>query len=103
MDPLATHRPDALMIRCPHCQQPSPSVKAYTMARFFLFILIGAWWQTKKVVACPSCMRKEIALSTLINLVPANILMVLILPWHTALFAMTFAEGHSSEVVGHIR
>ena len=93
----------ALTITCPKCGRPSESVKSYTMMSFLLFIFVGAWWRTKRVIACASCMRGEIALSTVINIVPANLLFPLVFIWHVVLFAMTFASGHSQDVLGRLR
>ena len=100
---MTCHSHGPVTLTCPLCGQASDSIKSYTMMSFLLFILVGAWWRTKRVVACPSCMRKEIALSSLITLVPANILFPLVGIWHTVLFAMTFAQGHSSDVASRIR
>ncbi len=90
-------------VHCPKCGQPSDSVKCYTMMSFLLFILVGAWWRTKRVVACAPCMRTELLTSSAINLVTANVLSPLVLIWHGVLFAMSYQEGHSSEVYGYLR
>lgn len=97
------HVHEAGTIVCPKCQKPSDSVKAYTMMSFLLFIFIGAWWRTKKVVACSGCMRNELLISTAINTVSANVLSPIVWIWHGVLFAMTFGEGHSPEVIGYLR
>jgi len=91
------------MITCPKCHRPSDSVKCYRMMGVLVFLLIGAWWQTKRVVACDSCMRSELVISSAINLVTANLLSPLIWLWHGVLFAMTFGKGHSPEVIGFLR
>ena len=90
-------------ITCPKCHEPKDSVKSYTMMSFLIFILVGAWWRTKRVVACDSCMRGELILSSCINLVTANLLSPFVLLWHGVLFAMTFQKGHSQEVLGYLR
>ena len=91
-------------IACPKCQQPTASLKHYTMIRYLVFVWFFAFWGRKTETACPGCMRKELALSTLINLLPANILWpFIILPWNTVLFCMTFAQGHSSAVQTQLR
>ena len=89
-------------IACPRCGIPSESVKSYTMMSFLIFIFIGAWWRTKRVVACASCMRSELLTSTLINVFTANVLSPIVLIWHGVLLAMTFQEGHSADVAKHI-
>jgi hypothetical protein len=84
---------------CPRCNQMTTSMKSYTMVQFLLFIWFFAFWRRQTVTCCPSCMRNELMMKTLINLVPANLLwLFLVLPWNTVLFCMTFADGHSSKV-----
>lgn len=97
------HSHGAGMISCPKCHKPSDSIKAYTMMSFLLFIWVGAWWRTKKVVACGGCMRQELVISSLINTVAANLLCPIVWIWHTVLFCMTFGKGHSPEVIGYLR
>mgnify|MGYP001603202908 CR=1 FL=1 len=90
-------------IMCPKCHRPSDSVKCYRMMGVLVFLFVGAWWQTKRLVACDSCMRTELLISSAINLVTANVLSPLIFLWHGVLFAMTFGKGHSPEVIGFLR
>ena len=90
-------------IVCPSCHQASDSVKASTMMSVLLFLWVFAWWRTKKVVACASCMRKELIISTLINTVTANVLSPIVWIWHTALFFTTFGKGHDAEVIKYMR
>jgi len=96
--PVHAHAgPDA--IACPVCGEPTTSLKRYTMIRYLVFLYFFAFWGRQTVAACPPCMRKEIGMKTLINLLPANLLwLFIVLPWNTVLFCMTFAEGHSSSV-----
>lgn len=83
----------------PKGHQQSVSPKSYTLVRFMRFVWVFAFWRRQIVTCCPSCMRKEIALKTLINIVAANLLwFVVVAPWHTVLFWMTFAHGHSDRV-----
>ncbi len=88
---------------CPKCQIPSDSVKSYTMMSFLIFILIGAWWRTKRVVACASCMRGELLVSSGINLFTANLLSPFVLCWHAVLLLMTFEKGHSADILNRLR
>lgn len=91
------HGGDALP--CPKCNQMTTSLKNYTMVQFLLFIWFFAFWRRQTMTLCPSCMRNELLMKTLINLIPANLLwLFLVLPWNTVLFCMTFADGHSSKV-----
>ena len=80
------------------------SLKHYTMMRYLVFVWFFAFWARKKETGCPACMRKAIAISAAINIVPANLLwLVVIAPWYSILFFMTFADGHSSEVHALLR
>lgn len=105
--PSGHHHPQAgagaYLITCPKCHEPKESIKIYTMMSFLIFILVGAWWRTKRVVACDECMRSELIMSSAINLVTANILSPIVLLWHAVLVAMTFQKGHSPEVHGYLR
>jgi hypothetical protein len=94
----AQHGGDAAL-PCPKCNQMTTSLKSYTMVQFLLFVWFFAFWRRQTLTLCPSCMRNELLMKTLINLIPANLLwLFLVLPWHTVLFCMTFADGHSSKV-----
>jgi hypothetical protein len=87
------------VLPCPECGQNSNSIKRYTYLNWCAFLWFFAYWQRKTMVACPSCMRKELGIRTAINIVLANILWpFIILPWNGILFCMTFSEGHSSSV-----
>ncbi len=97
--PPAQHVHGDTALPCPKCNQMTTSMKSYTMVQFLLFIWFFAFWRRQTLTLCPSCMRNELLMKTLINLIPANLLwLVLVLPWHTVLFCMTFADGHSSKV-----
>jgi hypothetical protein len=44
-------------------------------------------------------MRSTILMNAAINVIPANLLwVVLLLPWYTILFFLTFTQGHSDSV-----
>ena len=91
-------------ISCPECGEMTTSLKHYTMMRYLVFVWFFAFWARKKETGCPACMRKAIAISAAINIVPANLLwLVVIAPWYSILFFMTFADGHSSEVHALLR
>lgn len=85
---------------CPLCLQPTRSLKQYRVMRWCVFYLAGAVWQVKIVRACPACMRATVWKSALINLVPANLLwLLLLLPWSMVLTLMTLVHGHSKAVL----
>jgi hypothetical protein len=96
-----TERPpdDAFFIQCPRCLVPTASLKQYRMIRFFLFIGIGAYWQTATSTHCPTCMRREIVVKSLVNLPTANLIWpIAVLPFHLLLFIATFRAGHSRRI-----
>jgi hypothetical protein len=71
------------------------------MLGFLLYLFVFAYHRRKTVVACPRCMRAAIFESTVINVLPANLLwVVLVLPWNAILFGMSFTRGHSRKVHG---
>lgn len=90
---------DAIFIQCPRCSVPTASLKQYRMLRLFLFIGIGAYWQTATSTHCPPCMRREIVVKSLVNLPTANLLWpIAVLPFHLILFIATFRAGHSRRI-----
>jgi hypothetical protein len=96
---LAAHQPQASPLECPECRVFTPSLKAFTVVDFALFGGFLAGIKTGRVVACPACMRKALGIRTLANLLPGNLLWLLVvLPWHLVLLAATYREGHSRSV-----
>lgn len=93
-------QPEPLRIACPKCRQPTDSLKSSTMLSVLLFLWIGAWWRTKRVIACPSCLRMDLLWSTLLNTVLANILSPIVWIWHAVVLVQSFSHGHSPEVLG---
>jgi hypothetical protein len=85
---------------CPVCQEATDSLKSYRLILFLLFIGIGASHKSATVVACPSCMRKRLLKLALVNLIPGNVLWVILLvPWYSIAALMSLTQGHSSSVV----
>lgn len=79
------------------CGTTTDSLKAYRMPTFVLFLFIGASFRSGEVVACPSCMRKTLAKLTLKNLLPANLLWLLLLvPWYAIAALRSLTPGHSA-------
>lgn len=88
------------LLPCPECGQQTDSLKGYRMPTFLLFILVAASFKHALVVGCPDCMRKKVLKLALINLVPANILwVVLLLPWYSIVAMLTTTKGHSGAVL----
>jgi hypothetical protein len=87
------------LVRCPACTEPTASLKRYTIVKLLVFVFVFAYTQRMTVTSCPPCMRKTILTQTLINIIPANLLWVIIvLPWHTVQLCRTWTEGHSSDI-----
>lgn len=81
---------------CPRCAGRTESLKAYRLPTFLLFLGIGASFQHGQVVGCPPCMRKELGRLALINILPANLLWLLLLaPWYTIAALRSLTKGHS--------
>jgi hypothetical protein len=92
--------PVAGPLPCPVCGQPTEHLKQYEFVRWMAFYLVGAAYQTAHYRACPGCMRKLIAARAAWNVVPANLLwVVLVFPWALALFVATYRKGHSPAVL----
>lgn len=88
------------LLPCPRCGQQTDSLKGYRLPTFLLFILIAASFKHGLVVGCPTCMRKELLKLSLINIIPANILfLVLLLPWYSIAAVLSTTKGHSGAVL----
>ncbi len=93
-------RPMEDLLPCPECGQQTDSLKGYRVPTFLLFILVAASFKHGLVVGCPQCMRKKLLKLGLINLLPANILwVVLLLPWYSICAILTTSKGHSGAVL----
>ena len=83
---------------CPKCGQMTESLKAYRLPTFVLFLFVGASFKHGEVIACPTCMRKELGKMALINILPANVLWpLLIAPWYSIAALRSATKGHSSK------
>lgn len=90
-----------MTLPCPHCGRATDSLKGYRLPTFLLFLGIGASFKHGLVVRCPPCMRKELGRLTLINILPANLLwVVLLLPWYGIATLRSFTSGHSKGLEG---
>lgn len=90
-----------MTLPCPHCGQATDSLKGYRLPTFLLFIGIGASFKHGLVVRCPPCMRKELGRLALINVLPANLLwVVLLVPWYGIAALRSLTKGHSSGLEG---
>ena len=84
-------------VRCPVCHEPTDSIKQYKLVRTLLFLFLFATWNTLVATACPRCMRKVILKRTAINILPANVLWVIVvLPFHLVQLLRTLTRGHSA-------
>lgn len=91
-------------VACPACGQPTTSLKRYVLCNLLVFVWIMAFTRRATYTSCPPCMRKAIAMRTLINIIPANLLwIIIVVPWHAVQFFRTFADGHSSDVQALLR
>src|SRR5215831_15103377 len=98
-----TWLPEDTTLACPHCGQPTDSLKQYRFISWVVFYVIDAAYQLTYYRACPVCMRKLIARRAVWNLIPANLLwFVLVMPWGLGLIAATFRKGHSQDVLRNI-
>ncbi len=93
----------SMMLPCPKCRRPTSSLKSYSYFRYLVFLLAAAFYGMKKVTCCPSCMRGDLAINLLINMVPANLLwLIIVLPLNGTYFLATFLQGHSKAVTAEL-
>ncbi|MFT5355929.1 MAG: hypothetical protein ACI9KE_003150 [Polyangiales bacterium] len=89
---------------CPMCHQQTDSLKVYRLPTFLLFFFFGASFRKSDIVACPPCMRGKMAKLAVINILPANLLwLILLMPWYSIAALRTLAKGHSSKAHGFAR
>jgi hypothetical protein len=97
---MAFAEQQAALLPCPRCGQLTDSLKQYRYMRWCVFLLAGAIHQEATERACPACMRGFIGKSLLINIVPANLLwLILLLPWGLILIGASCRRGHSKAVL----
>lgn len=85
--------PDEL--QCPVCLTMTDSLKQYSTLRYAFFIGIGGGGEKETVTACPRCMRRHLRKRFLVNLIPANLLMLGFGPMFLFQWLRTFGRGHS--------
>ncbi len=87
--------------RCPSCYTETTALKAYRLPTFLIFLFFGASFRHQLIVACPSCMRRELGRLALINILPANLLWLLLLaPWYSIAALRSLTPGHSKLAAG---
>lgn len=79
------------------CRQQTESLKVYRLPTFLLFIFVGASFRHGDIAACPPCMRGKLAKLAAINILPANLLwLLLLLPWYSIAALRSMTQGHSA-------
>jgi hypothetical protein len=90
-------------IVCPHCHQPSDSIKRLQIW-MVIYLLIGISIQRRTVTACQSCMREQIGKNAAINILSANILWpFIILPHSLIQLSRSYGEGHDKSILAELR
>lgn len=92
------------LIVCPECGVPKSNIKRYRLFDRFIGMVVAAQYESSIHTCCSDCMRSTIIKKTfgwiILN---ANLFwVVLILPWHTAAYLLSFLEGHSPLVKKHL-
>jgi len=96
--------PEDTELACPSCGRPSDSLKQYRYVTWMLCYLVGFAYQLAYYQGCPACVRKFVIRRAAWNLIPANVLwLVVVLPWGLGLIFASFAKGHSRTVVRGLR
>jgi hypothetical protein len=90
-------------VPCPHCGKPTDSLKRYRVFRVLLFLFVGYYLETVMHMACPRCMRRSLALRTLVNLPTANLLWPVVVVFHGILLLRSYTNGHSRSIIRILR
>jgi hypothetical protein len=87
-----------LPLPCPRCSKVTCSLKYYHILNV-VFLLFAFRIESDRLIACPRCMRRLLALHSLVWLLIANLLWpVLVLAPNLVHFLMTFRRGHSGNI-----
>ncbi len=90
---------DGAQLACPSCGEPSDRIKSFTVFPFVLFLLFYVGLKTEVFTGCASCVRKKLLKTTLVNVLPGNLLfLVLVFPWNATALLLSCMPGHSSNV-----
>ena len=89
-------------LSCPDCGQLTDSLKRYHFVKWFVILLAFAIWKPVVHIACPACMRKRLWRTSLLNIVPINLLLsavwltmvkAALTPWHFFLANLLLVFG----------
>ncbi|QDU96118.1 hypothetical protein [Lignipirellula cremea] len=89
--------PDRIV--CPCCSSASPAIKRLRLPKFILYVGIAAVVRHAEVTACPTCMRSRVVKSYLLNLLPGNVVTLLLTPMFGVMYLLSFRSGHQAKVV----
>lgn len=91
----STKRDEALVI-CPICLNPTESLKSNNLI-YLVSIAYMFSWDTKKVHACPRCMRKKIEQRTVAAIPLSNVLFPFLALVYLVQWLLTFRRGHGDQ------
>lgn len=87
---------------CPYCRKPSESIKQFILP-IVIFAVAAGGWQTKRVNACPPCMRHQLKRNAIRMLLFANVLWpFLVLPITVGEYRRSRQPGHDQAVLSQI-
>ncbi len=80
---------------CPHCGKRTEHLKTFRTLKFGLFLGIAGAASMEHVTGCPPCARSQLRKRLLINLLPANLLMLFFGPMFIVQILRCSSKGHS--------
>ncbi|MCP4873800.1 MAG: hypothetical protein GY898_34360 [Proteobacteria bacterium] len=96
--------PRAGRVRCPDCKCLTDSLKTYRLWTSMWFLVLFFQMGMELVTACPSCMRRKLGRYAIRDLLPGNVIWLLVgLPYSAAAALMSRRRGHSRNIVVLLR
>jgi len=92
-----THPSDGFVF-CPRCELATDSLKVCEVLNI-IFLLFRVFWNTEKVVACPSCMRKTLWRRTLGAIPLANLCYPIVAFTHLIALVDISSPGHTDAAI----
>ena len=97
----AESQSNKILIKCPGCSVPTPSLKRYGVMREVIFLVIYARSRRCTYTACPKCMRRMLLKDTFspVKILLANLMWILaVLPYSLILMIVSTIPGHSKSI-----
>src|SRR3954463_5668933 len=87
-----------MVVTCPCCCRSTDDLKSYDVP-YILFLWVYVVWNTGRVTACPSCMRRTLLRRLLISIPLSNVLFPFSAVIYLSHLLATRSKGHSDSAM----